>query len=121
MFHTFMADLMITHMNKGLCYFGFCLLLLTGCTSCKEQKEILIGTIGRIDTSRATPVLDRLDSLKQAAAQTVNKVPYLDSASLTSSTFHKHQTQTKFSQVPCHLITRITLPPVSNKTLLIST
>ena len=81
MFHTFMADLMITHMNKGLCYFGFCLLLLTGCTSCKEQKEILIGTIGRIDTSRATPVLDRLDSLKQAAAQTVNKVPYLDSAS----------------------------------------
>lgn len=61
-------------MNIRLCYFGFCLLLLTGCTSCKEQKEILIGTIGRIDTSRATPVLDRLDSLKQAAAQTVNKV-----------------------------------------------
>ena len=68
-------------MNKRLCYFGFCLLLLTGCTSCKEQKEILIGTIGRIDTSRATPVLDRLDSLKQAAARAVNKVPYLDSAS----------------------------------------
>lgn len=68
-------------MNIRLCYFGFCLLLLTGCTSCKEQKEILIGTIGRIDTSRATPVLDRLDSLKQAAAQTVNKVPYLNSSS----------------------------------------
>ncbi len=68
-------------MNIRLCYFGFCLLLLTGCTSCKEQKEILIGTIGRIDTSRATPVLDRLDSLKQAAAQTVNKEPYWDSAS----------------------------------------
>ena len=68
-------------MNIRLCYFGFCLLLLTGCTSCKEQKEILIGTIGRIDTSRATPVLDRLDSLKQAAARAVNKVPYLDSAS----------------------------------------
>lgn len=68
-------------MNKRLCYFGFCLLLLTGCTSCKEQKEILIGTIGRIDTSRVTPVQDRLDSLKQAAARAVNKVPYLDSAS----------------------------------------
>lgn len=68
-------------MNRRLCYFGFCLLLLTGCTSCKEQKEILIGTIGRIDTSRATPVLDLLDSLKRAAVQAVNKVPYWDSVS----------------------------------------
>lgn len=77
-----MFTYLITHaMNKRLCYFGFCLLLLTGCTSCKEQKEILIGTIGRIDTSRVTPVQDRLDSLKQAAARAVNKVPYLDSAS----------------------------------------
>lgn len=68
-------------MNRQLCYFGFCLLLLAGCTSCKEQKEMLIDPIGRIDTSRATPVLDRLDSLKQAAAQAVNKAPYWDAAS----------------------------------------
>ena len=68
-------------MNKRLCYFGFCVLLSTGCTSCKEQKEMLIDPIERIDTSRATPVLDLLDSLKQAAAQAVNKVSYLDSVS----------------------------------------
>lgn len=63
-------------MNRIFFSFVFCMILLTGCSSCKETKDLSVMSIKKINTS-----IDILDSISRASTMNATEISKLDSTS----------------------------------------
>ena len=63
-------------MNRILLSFGFCLLMLAVCSSCKKSKDLSVAPVEKISTS-----MDILDNTNRALTMNLEEISKLDSTS----------------------------------------